>query len=158
MVVNSVKAIKRFAWHPIIIKVSVAQDYLAIARGLEGIAEAISLNSVPWEVIEPIKKSPLHRLEKEVGGGGGGVSGRPAQKFNWKAVQELAEQRSLSVIGPSIMEFDDLARVRRLGASAVSFGAIHLPDYPIWRKPWTLFTSPRKPTNFVRREMLCRQK
>jgi dihydroorotate dehydrogenase len=44
-VVKSVKAVKRASRHPIIVKVSVDQDYLAIARGLVGVAEAISLNS-----------------------------------------------------------------------------------------------------------------
>jgi len=143
MVISSVKAVKSASRHPVIVKVSVDQDYLTIARGLEGVAEAIALNSVPWKTAFPQGRSPLWRLEEKVGGGGGGVSGRSAQKFNWKAVVELAEQDSLPVIGPSVMEYDDLGRVRRLGASAVSFGAIHLLT------PW-------KPTAIVRKETSCR--
>lgn len=153
-VVETVKAVKAESRHPVIIKVSVDQDYLSIARGLDGIAEAISLNSVPWKTAFPNgEKSPLWKLEKKVGGGGGGVSGRQAQNLNWKAVEALARRGPLPVIGPSVMEFKDINRVRKLGASAVSFGAIHLPDHPVWLKPWTIFTNPCKPTTFVRKEI-----
>ncbi len=153
IVVEDVKAVKNVSGHPIIVKVSVAQDYLAIAQGLKGIAEAISLNSVPWEIVFPGKRSPLWRLEKKVGGGGGGVSGKPAQKYNWAAVEALAKQGGLQVIAPSIMEFEDIDHVRDLGAGAVSFGTIHLPSHPVWLKPWTIFTNPCKPTRFVMREI-----
>ena len=140
MVVNSVKAVKRASCHPVIVKVSADQDYLTIARGLVGIAEAVSLNSVPWKtVFTNGEQTPLAKLEKQVGGGGGGVSGKPAQKHNWAAVEALAKQGSLSVIGPSIMEFEDMEKLRRLGAKAISFGAIFL------RTPW-------KPTSFINKE------
>jgi len=153
-IIRSIKAVKCVTRHPVIAKLSVDQDYLAIARGLQGVAEAISLNSVKWEIVfSDDQKSPLNRLEKRIGGGGGGVSGKPAQKYNWKAVKEIAEQGLILVIAPSIMEFEDLNYVRKLGAKAVSFGTIHLPSYPIWLKPWTIFTNPTKPTRFVRREM-----
>lgn len=139
-VIKMVKSVKAVSKHPVIIKVSVDQDYLAIALGLKGIAEAISINSVPWKTAFPNGEiSPLHRLEKKVGGGGGGVSGKPAQKFNWKAVEALAQQGIIPVIGPSVMEFEDLNRVRKLGASAVSFGTIYLK-------------TPCKPTKMIERE------
>lgn len=140
MVIKSVKAVKAVARHPVIVKVSADQDYLTIARGLVGVAEAISLNSVPWKtVFTNGEQTPLWKLEKQVGGGGGGVSGKPAQKHNWKAVEELAKQGSLPVIGPSVMEFEDMEKLRRIGAKAIGFGAIHL------RTPW-------KPTSFVKKE------
>lgn len=138
-VISDVKAVKRVSRHPIIAKVSVAQDYLSIAAGLTGIAEAIALNSVPWEMVFPGKRSPLWRLEKRVGGGGGGVSGKPAQKHNWVVVEALAKQGSLPVIGPSVMDFEDSNHVRNLGASVVSYGAIHL-------------RTPCKPTSIIRKE------
>ncbi len=156
MVVNDVKAVSRVSRHPIIIKVSADQDYLAIARGLAGIAkvEAISLNSVPWKMVFTNgKRTPLWRLEKRVGGGSGGVSGKLAQGHNWEAVEKLAKQGSRPVIGPSVMRFEDMGEVRRRGAKAVSFGAIHLADYPVWLKPWTVFTNPCKPTEIVKREI-----
>lgn len=140
LVIDSVKAVKAASRHPIIVKVSVDQDYLAIARGLVGIAEAISLNSVPWQTAFPNgEQSPLAALEQRVGGGGGGVSGKPAQKHNWAAVDALAKQGSLPVIGPSVMEFKDMDTLRKLGAQAISFGAIHL------RTPW-------KPTSFIKQD------
>ncbi|OHA28877.1 MAG: hypothetical protein A3E92_04350 [Candidatus Taylorbacteria bacterium RIFCSPHIGHO2_12_FULL_42_34] len=140
MVIDSVKVVKRASRHPVIVKVSADQDYIAIARGLERTAEAVSLNSVPWRtVFTNGEQTPLWKLEKQVGGGGGGVSGKPAQKHNWQAVEALAKQGSLPVIGPSIMEFDDMEKLRRLGAKAIGFGAIHL------RTPW-------KPTSFIKKE------
>ena len=144
MVVNIVKAVKRASRHPIIVKVSADQDYLTIARGLVGIAEAISLNSVPWKtVFTNGEHTPLAKLEKQVGGGGGGVSGKPAQKHNWAAVETLFKQGLLPVIGPSAMEFEDMGKLRKLGAKATAFGAIHL------RTPW-------KPTTIVEREIKCK--
>lgn len=126
-IIKMVKAVKNRSGHPIIVKVSVDQDYLAIAKGLVGVAEAISINSVPWKTAFPNGEvSPLWKLEERVGGGGGGVSGKPAQKLNWKAVKELAEQGLIPVIAPSIMELEDLEIVRNLGAQATSFGAIFL--------------------------------
>ena len=142
-VMRGVKAVKAVSRHPIIVKVSTSQDYLAIARGLKGVAEAVALNSVPWEQVYPDGRSPLWRLERRVGGGGGGVSGRPAQALNWRAVREIAADGALPVIAPGIMEFDDLDRVRALGARAVGYGAIHL------RTPW-------KPTTIVKRDLARR--
>jgi dihydroorotate dehydrogenase (NAD+) catalytic subunit len=127
VVVNSVKAVKRASRHPIIAKVSVKQDYLTIARGLVGVVEAISLNSVPYEIVFTNgEQTPLWKLEKQVHGGGGGVSGKPAQKHNWAAVEALTKQGLIPVIGPSVMKFEDMEKLRKLGAKAISFGTIHL--------------------------------
>ncbi len=130
-VIDSVRLVSQATEHPVIVKVSVDQDYLAISKGLGLCAEAISLNSVPWKIAfpSPWHRSPMAEVGK-LGSGDGGVSGKPAQKENWKAVEVLACQGPIPVIGPSVMEYDDLARVRALGAQAVSFGAIHL------RTPW----------------------
>ncbi|MEN9524491.1 MAG: hypothetical protein RL536_560 [Candidatus Parcubacteria bacterium] len=149
MVVKSTRSVRLVSRHPIIAKVSVDQDYLAIAQGLKDIAEAISLNSVPWKTAFPNGEiSPLAKLEKRVGGGGGGVSGKPAQEKNWDAVRELNLQGSLPVIGPSIMEHDDVYTLRRLGAKAYSFGAVHL------RTPWkpTLIVEQLKTEKFEVKE------
>lgn len=148
-VVANMKCVAKVSRHPPIAKLSVAQNYLAIAEELAGIAQAISLNSVLWEIAFPSQKSPL----SGIGGtdSGGGVSGKPAQKHNWAAVEALAKQGAVPVIAPSIMEYADLERTAKLGAKAWSFGAIHLPSHPFWRKPWTLFTNPCKPTAFVKK-------
>ena len=143
-VVRGVETVRSNSRHPLIVKVSAAQDYRAIARGLVGTAEAVALNSVPWEQVFPDRRSPLHRLERKVGGGGGGVSGRPAQALNWRAVREIAADGTLPVIAPSIMDADDVETVRSLGAQAVSYGAIHLLT------PW-------KPTVIVKRDLAARR-
>ncbi|MFA6446255.1 MAG: hypothetical protein WCW14_03350 [Candidatus Paceibacterota bacterium] len=132
--ISAVKAVCEISRHPVIVKVSVAQDYLAIAYSLKGAVEAISFNSVPWEILSSPgmwAKSPLWRLEKKVGGGGGGVSGQLAQKFNWDAMRNIHSLcPDLPLIGSSVMSFGDVAKVRRNGASAISFGTLFL------RRPW----------------------
>lgn len=139
-IIATVISVARVSRHPIILKLSANQDYVSIAKAVRDKVEAFSLNSVPWgTVFTKGERTPLWKLEKKVGGGGGGVSGRPAQKHNWKAVEDLS-RLGLQVIGPSVMEYEDMQRVRTYGAQAVSFGAIHL------RTPW-------KPTSFVKREM-----
>ncbi len=147
--VDGVKAVEQESDHPVIVKVSTAQDFLMIASELEGIVEAISINSVPWELAFRNQVSPLHQLERRVQGGGGGVSGKPAQSQNWGAVRKLAEQGSLPVIGPSIMQYSDVSHLKQLGAQAYSFGTIHLPTHPVWLHPLSVFTNPMEPTKIV---------
>lgn len=151
VVINGVRKVCAYTTLPVIVKVSVAQDYHAIARGVERFAQAISINSVPWPLAFGDAPSPMECVGKDKGKGG--VSGKPAQAKNWKAVKDLAAQGALPVIAPSIMEYKDLAYVKNLGADAVSFGSIHLPDHPVLLKPWTIFTNPCKPTRFVLKEM-----
>jgi hypothetical protein len=153
-IIASVIAVKKVSRHPIILKTSCDQDYLAIAKGVVGYAEAIDLNSVPWKVAFPNgPETPLTKLEKKVGGGGGGVSGSPAQKFNWKVVEEIAKQGLIPVIASSIMKHGDIYSTRDYGASAFSFGTIHLPER--W-KPWTVFTNPCKATEIVENDIRLR--
>lgn len=134
------KMIKKASRHPLIYKGSVEQAYIEIAEALVGIVEAFAFNSVKSETVFPEKKKgKLWRLERKVGGGGGGVSGKPAQKYNWLAVRKLARTKSIPVICPSIMEYEDIKAAESFGAEAVSFGAIHLCT------PWA-------PTSFVERK------
>lgn len=150
-IISGTKNIRRASKAPIILKLSATQDYLYIAQRLFGVIEAISLNSVPWSIVFPDKRSPLWRLEKRVGGGGGGVSGKPIQDINWKAIAELSQQGLVPVIASSVMEYDDIKAVKKLGAKAVSFSTVHLPSYPIWLKPWSMFINPCKPTAWVKK-------
>jgi len=132
MVIENCYAIKEVTALPVLLKLSFVQPYLQIARRLEGIIEAISINSVPWKVVFGDKPLPLAKY------GGGGVSGRVAQPFTWKIVSELFRGANVPVIGPSIWEYDDIRRLKMLGASAYHFGTIFLPY------PW-------KPTGYVKR-------
>lgn len=130
-VVNGAEAVASVSRHPVICKVNVAQDYLGIAREIERMAEAISFNSVPWDLVLGAKPFPS----------GGGVSGRAAQKHNWRAMRRIADSGcTIPLIASSIMEHDDLARAREYGASAYSFGAIHM------LRPWA-------PSRIVEREI-----
>ena len=139
-IVRCVKAVKAVSRHPVIVKVSVDQYCVEIAKELDGTAEAMSFNSVKWETVYPKEQSPLHKLEKKVGGGGGGVSGGPAQPYNWAAMQEVILRTKMPVIASSVMSEMDVHTVKFLGAHAVAFGSIHI------RTPW-------KPTSIVRKEM-----
>ncbi|MFH1049010.1 MAG: hypothetical protein V1732_05105 [Patescibacteria group bacterium] len=132
MVIETCRSIKEVSAHPLILKLSYAQPYLKIAKETENVVEAISINSVPWRIIYPNKKSPLAKY------GEGGVSGKVAQKYTWKMAAELAKETTTPVIGPSIWEFEDINRLRILGASAYHFGAIFLPC------PW-------KPTRYIKK-------
>lgn len=134
LVVDLVKAAKSATRHPLILKLSIVHHYVEVARACEEMVEAISINTVPWKVAYPGETSPLACF------GGGGVSGRAAQPWTWKMVQELASATSIPVIGPGVWEYSDIARLRELGAKAISFGSIFM-QYP-WR-----------PTAFVRREV-----
>lgn len=138
-ILSSVRAVKAASRHPIIIKASVDDKwYISIAAELRGVVGAISLNSVPWNMVFPHSRTPFAALEMRVGGGGGGVSGAPAQQKNWMAVGELVAQGFLPVIAPSAMSEADVGTLFKMGAHAVSFGALQL------RRPWA-------PTQIVKR-------
>lgn len=132
-IVEECKAVREKSRFPLILKLSVAHNVELIIPGIEGIIEAVSINSVPWAVIFPLKKSPLAHL------GGGGVSGKIAQPYTWGLVEKLVSITSIPVIGPGLWEFSDIERLRRIGAKAISFGSIFL-------------VHPCRPTSFVRRD------
>lgn len=132
-VIASCEAVKQNSRHPSILKLSAVHEIGLIVPFIRGLVEAISINSVPWEIVFPDQVSPLAHL------GGGGVSGKVAQPFTWKIVERIAALTEIPVIGPSVWDFEDLAKVRLLGAKAIGFGSIFL------RYPW-------RPTLFVRRE------
>lgn len=118
---------KKRTHQPIILKLSADQPYLEILESVHNKIEAVSWNSVPWGVVFPSVKSPLSKLEQRVGGGGGGVSGKPAQLYNWNASIDVENFfPKVPVIGSSVMEFEDMDKVREFGAKAVSFGCVHL--------------------------------
>jgi dihydroorotate dehydrogenase len=123
--------------HPVIFKLSVAHPLEEIAALLNQLppktVEAISINSVPWSAVFPDRKSPLKKY------GDGGVSGKPAQKFTWKAVEKLVGLTDIPIIGPSVWDYEDIETLMRIGASAISFGAA--------------FFIPGRPTRYVRRHM-----
>ncbi|MBU1256075.1 hypothetical protein KKA49_00100 [Patescibacteria group bacterium] len=133
-IIKGCQAVKEVSRFPIFLKLSVVHNIKAILPRIKGLVEAIDINSVPWKTAFPNQKSPLFRLSD------GGVSGRVAQPFTWKFLREIIELTSIPVIGPSVWEFQDIERLRQIGAKAISFGSVFI-QYP-WR-----------PTMFVRRDM-----
>lgn len=125
--------IKKASRFPLILKISVVHDIEQIVKNVENLIEALSINSVPWATAFPNRQSPLASL------GGGGVSGKAAQPFTWDLVKKLTRLTPIPVIGPSVWDFDDLDKIRRIGAKAISFGSIFLFH------PW-------RPTLFVRKD------
>lgn len=117
---------------PLIAKLSCTHDYTTLISRLESCKkiEAVSINSVPWPVLYPGKPSPLARY------GGGGVSGKKIQSMTWKMVDEISRLSKIPVIGPSVWDYDDIEKLFRIGARAISFGSLFIS------KPWrpTLFT------------------
>jgi len=132
-VIESCKAVKSVSRFPVILKLSVVHDVRPIVEEVDGLVEAFSINSVPWAIVFPKRRSPLEHL------GGGGVSGKVVQPFTWALVRKLKGLTDIPVIGPSVWDFKDIAKLRTIGASAIGFGAIFL------RYPW-------RPTSFVRRD------
>jgi dihydroorotate dehydrogenase (NAD+) catalytic subunit len=133
MVVRSAEAVKRTSRHPLWVKLSVAHKASTIVSRLNGIAEALSINSVPWRIIFPTRTSPMEKY------GGGGVSGKIAQPITWSFAQELQSIADIPVIAPSVWDFGDIAELRAKGFKAFSFGSVFLCH------PW-------RPTLYVRRE------
>jgi len=122
--------------HPLLLKLNYLQDFLKIARALEGIAQAISLNSIPFSFIYPLKKSPLEKF------GGGAVSGKIIQPYNWEMAEELEYKTNIPVIWSSIYDLDDIQRLARKkreimlqkcgpAVQAISFGSVFLKHF--WR-------------------------
>lgn len=133
-IIDGCRAVKKVSRFPLILKLSVVHDIFKILPAIEGIVEAISINSLPWRIVFPHKESPLAHL------GSGGISGKIAQPFTWKMVQRIVNETTIPVIGPSVWEFEDIERLRKIGAKAISFGSVFL------RYPW-------RPTQFVRKDM-----
>ena len=133
-VIEGLKKVKEKTRFPLIVKLSVVHDIERLVPRLEGLVEAISINTVPWSRMFPEKISPLARF------GGGGVSGKLAQPYTWALVKRLASLTSIPLIGPGVWEYADIAKLQNLGAQAISFGSIFLGH------PW-------RPTLYVRKNM-----
>jgi len=149
-VIRSMKVVKENTSLPIIAKLSPDQDYKTIVPLVASMVEAIDINTAPWNLVfdEALDQtsSPLAHLAKT----GGGVSLMAARGCTWRMIRELVGLELLPVIGCGIMKHEDMAcLLNGYGVRAISFGAIHIPNF--W-KPWT-WGNPAKPTRFVRKHM-----
>lgn len=132
-IINSCIAVKKVSRFLIILKLSFLHDIERITKSVEEFVEAFSINSVPWLVIYPLNRSPLEHF------GGGGVSGKAAQPYTWELVSRLTQMTDIPVISPSVWDFDDIEKLRDIGASAVSFGSVFILH------PW-------RPTLFAKKD------
>ena len=126
LVLETALAAREHSPHPLIIKLSYSQEYTTIAEKLEGTVEAVhAINTVPWRVLFPEKRSPLEHL------GGGGVSGPVIFPYTLEAVRNLRAATRLPIIaGGGITCLDDMVRLQEAGASAFSIGTLFL------LRPW----------------------
>ncbi len=132
-IVRNCREFKKRLRHPLLLKLSVDDNVEQILPKLEGVVEAISVNSVRWKKIFPDKKSPLAHL------GGGGVSGKITQPIVWPFISRAVDASSIPVIASAIWDFEDLEKTRFLGVKAIGFGSI-------------FFLHPWRPTSFVKKE------
>ena len=137
-VVRNCREFKKLLRHPLFLKLTVESNVEQILPGLEGVVEAVSINSVRWKKMFPDKISPLDKV------GGGAVSGKITQPIVWPFLERVACASSIPVIASAIWDFDDLVKVRALGVKAIGFGSVFMLH------PW-------RPTKFVKREGVIRK-
>ncbi len=137
-IVRSCNILSKRSRFPLILKLSVVHPVEKIIPEISETIEAISINSVLWSMIFPDKKSPLAHL------GGGGVSGKIAQPFTWGLLQKLVGLTDIPIIGPSVWEYEDISKLKDLGAKAISFGSLFM-------------SHPTRPTAYVRKDQKQRK-
>jgi dihydroorotate dehydrogenase len=106
----------------LIAKLSICHPY-EFARELEriGVNAIHAVNTIPYNIVFPLKRSPLNEV------GGGGVSGGPAFPLAYKYNQELRQKVDLFLImGCGVTSRDDVKRYFDLGADAVSLCTLAL--------------------------------
>ena len=116
---------------PLGIKFGPISGLPALVKAAEPFVEFVQINSVPWANIFPGRPSPLKRY------GGGGVSGKIAQRVTWQLYDTLSALTTRLVVAPSVWTYDDLSALDTKGAQAVSFGSVFLRH-------------PTRPTSIVR--------
>jgi dihydroorotate dehydrogenase (NAD+) catalytic subunit len=111
--------------HPdlfLIAKLSVCHPF-ELAQELEriGVNALHAVNTIPYNIVFPLQRSPLAEV------GGGGVSGGPAFELAYKYNQELRPKVGLFLImGCGVTSLEDAQRYFDLGADAVSLCTLAL--------------------------------
>jgi len=106
----------------LIAKLSICHPY-DFAQELEvlGVNALHAVNTIPYNIVFPLKRSPLDEV------GGGGVSGGPAFPLALKYNQELRKKVGLFLImGCGVTSREDVKRYFDLGADAVSLCTLAL--------------------------------
>ncbi|MEJ2673211.1 MAG: hypothetical protein P8168_13625 [Deltaproteobacteria bacterium] len=110
----------------LIAKLSICHPY-EFAQELEriGINALHAVNTIPFNIVFPLQRSPLEEVN------GGGVSGGPAFELAYKYNQELRPKvRVFLIMGCGVTSRAEVRRYFELGADAVSLCTLAL------RKPW----------------------
>ena len=100
----------------IILKVSANQNYIQLIKANYKFISAISINSVPWNLIFS-SRSPLSDF------GNGALSGGITQSIVWRMIKEISDLNLAPIIGSGIWWKEDISEIRKYGARAISFGA-----------------------------------
>ena len=106
----------------LVAKLSICHPY-EFAQELEriGVNALHALNTIPYNIVFPLQRSPLD------GVGGGGISGGPACELAYKYNQALRPRVGLFLImGCGVRGKDDVQRYFDLGADAVSLCTLAL--------------------------------
>ncbi len=115
------RTFKKKCRYPLIAKIGYTYPDKLIPE-LGSLVEAIdAINTVPWNIVFPDKKSPFERF------GGGGVSGRAIQKYGQRKVRKIIKLTSTPVIGGAgIFNLKDADQMKKAGAKALSLGVAFL--------------------------------
>jgi len=106
----------------LVVKISICHPY-EFAQELEklGVNALHAINTIPFDIIYPQKRSPLERV------GGGGVSGGPALAAALSYNTRLRKRVSLPLImGCGVKNREDVQRYLEVGADAVSLCTLAL--------------------------------
>lgn len=96
---------------------------LSFLKEIENDIEWININSVPWHYVYPNKVSPFAKY------GGGGISGKLAQFYNWEFAELLSKTTKIPIIIPSIMDYSDMEYIKNyknINEKAYAFGSIFM--------------------------------
>lgn len=131
---KAVSALRLITRLPIGVKLNYEQDFIRIARDTANVAEWISFNSVPWEIVFPNKESPLKRKY----GVSGAVSGMAIKEINKKMVLEIKRAGVKTPVVASSIGWQENMALAQLDvlealkwADAVAFGSL-FRKHPTW--------------------------
>jgi dihydroorotate dehydrogenase (NAD+) catalytic subunit len=122
------EAVYKHSRHPITVKLAYQDDYLTICKKLEKIVAAFELiNTVPFGVVYPDKRSPLKKFGYE-----GGVSGQAIISYAREALVRVRQSgvETPIISGGGIDSLEEVLLREKLGANAFVFGSIFM------RRPW----------------------
>jgi len=114
--------------HPVILKLSYQDKFVDICKSLDGRLTAFDLvNTVPWSIVFPNKKSPLSQYGYQ-----GGVSGSCIKKYARAALQKVkaAGVKTPIISGGGIDSIQEVRVRKEMGAKGFTIGTMFL------RAPW----------------------